>query len=800
MKSGVWLALAICAGAILSVRADSTANVVAWWSMNGETGTDLVSVASRGDTSGALTASPVKTNNGAEKSTASRAPIWTNAVGRALGVLDPLTGTVYAETNAVRFIAPKLDGDAGMLRVAKPQALRLSTFTFETFVRRDTTRINGDWNVIAVMPGSLKTSEGKTLKNCDSWGLRFTSGETISLRLTKSGYTVATGAQVVGSGENKEYVTSVPGAADGLWHHLAFSIDSEAKRVKIYWDYTLKSNTALVNDIWYGDEDLFMGATLQTAGPLHGCLAQVRILDQAVGPESFLRIVRTEKGAGVADDVLFHYDFEPEDGLPPRTYYNLATTGQLPVTMKLSTQAGVVCPSPEADAPNASVRPAYFSMVSNTNGWSLANSYTNADKRATGACLRHDMNGEDPFTNTSFTVECFYKSNGTIPQYTPFVRRRGGNNVQFNLGVSSSVGCLTASYQRSPTSNDGGSITDSLRTDDEKWHHTAMVVDYEKKVFSLYRDYLLVGTKSLGSDHLTPSAYPICVSGVEGSGNTFKGSLDDVRITMRALTATEFLTSRPVIETNPLAYVRFETNSLLSIANPYILSNATATAYTGGQTPSFSLDVPGTRIREGEDGPVHVNAASLAFQTGVVKYAANSLLPLYAPQTIEFFLKLDAPAQQWASIVRCNYVENGSSPTWGIGFADEKGQINLRFDMFVDGVLVTPASTSGKDGVINRGTQKYISDRRWHHVALAFEPLAAGGTRVKLWLDYGEPFTGTVRGEIAWNNVGAPIWLGQIGASPSFIGKIDELRISKGVLDPSEFLRVEPSGTMILFR
>ena len=797
MKTGRWLVLAICAGAILSVRADSTANVVAWWSMNGETGTELVSVASRGDTPGALTAVAVKTNNGAEEPTASRAPIWTNAVGRALGVLDPLTGTVYAETNAVRFIAPKLNSDAGMLRVAKPQALRLSTFTFETFVRRDLSRINGDWNVIAVMPGSLKTSEAKTLKNCDSWGLRFTSSETISLRLTKSGYTVATGAQVVGSGENKEYTTLVPGAADGLWHHLAFSIDSEAKKVKLYWDYALKCEKALENPIWYGDEDLFMGATLQTAGPLHGCLAQVRILDQAVGPESFLRIVRAEKGAGVADDVLFHYDFEPEDGLPPRTYYNLAATGQLPVTMKLSTQNGVVCPSPESDAPSASVRPSYLSTVSNTNGWSLANSYTNASDRATGACLRHDMNGEDPFTNTSFTVECFYKSNDAIPQYTPFVRRRGGYNVQFNLGVSSSVGCLTASYQRSPAFNDGGSITDSLRTDDGNWHHTAMVVDYEKKVFSLYRDYLLVGTKDLGTDHLTPSTYPICVSGVEGVGNTFKGCLDDVRITMRALTATEFLTSRPVIETNPLAYVRFETNSLLSIVNPYILSNATATAYTGGREPSFSSDVPGTRIREGEDGPVHVNAASLAFQTGVVKYAANTLLPLYSAQTIEFFVKLDAPPQQWASIARCNRSTTITDPTWALGFADANGQINLRFDIDINGEIVRDQSK----GAINGGTKMSIRDRRWHHLALAFEPKEEGGTKAMFWLDYCEnPYVIETSGDMIWEDGKAPIWLGQTGASPSFIGKIDELRISKGVLDPSEFLRVEPSGTMVIIR
>ena len=84
-----------------------------------------------------------------------------------------------------------------------------------------------------------------------------------------------------------------------------------------------------------------------------------------------------------------------------------------------------------------------------------------------------------------------------------------------------------------------------------------------------------------------------------------------------------------------------------------------------------------------------------------------------------------------------------------------------------------------------------IFDDKWHHVALT---LAQDGvqTTASLYKDYEATpsWTRTVPGSLCYGTGYAPVWVGASSSTTAFFnGQIDDLRLSRGILDPSEFLR-----------
>ena len=773
--------ISIVAGTMLPVAAST----VAYWPLAYENGvrTTTATVFANQGNGGTLNAVPSSRSGASWISSNDYCPQGTNAFPAGYGVYDPVSGTNAAAATGLYFHKISLNGNAGALRVADPAALRLKTFTVECFVRMQPGTSQNEWNCIAVMPGQLKNGS-TTIKNCDSWGLRVIANNKMSVRFTKSGYTV--NGEVI-SGTNKAIEFFTTGIYDGRWHHVAFSVNDDTKKVMAFFDYALSNEGSLDESVWYNSgEDLFIGNTPQTAGPFGGSIAHFRISDKALDPPDFLHFTRTERAADEDPDVLLHLDFEPPTGLATtQGFFNDAAVGSAVHHWGAQTIPQTIA----AATPFSTV---YSSLLDET-GRVSAFCMTNATGyRSTGEIVKRYVAWqppEDVFSNSSFTVECCYKTAGQLGSYIPLVRRLGGYNVQFNIGFGGggNVGKLTAATVPGATGSTV-SIIDTIRTDDGQWHHAAVVFDRARGTMTLFRDYEPVSSPTY-TGVVAPTNTPIYIGGGYDNTGAYKpydGLIDNVRITMRALTVGEFL--RPdhaMLSGKTLAWASFD-NTLNASPPAYALTNGIASAAaTGGTVPSFDALSAGERIEDGNGNVLrNENLAVLSCSTGVVKYADNLLLPLVKDQTIEFRIKAD-PQTKFAGIVRCNLYRNAASiPVWGLSGGELDSRV-LRFRCALVG------ASYFEEAGMNEDTGVVAFDGKWHHIALTLSQ-SDGKVTASIYKDYEDTpsWTKTKAGRLCYGTGYAPVWIGASSSTTAFFnGQIDELRISRGILAPTEFLR-----------
>ena len=788
------LSASVVAGAMLPVAAST----VAYWPLayeNGVRTTTATVFANQGD-GGTLDAVPSSRSGASWVSGSDYCPQGIDAFPAGYGVYDPVSGTNAAAATGLYFHKINLNGNAGALRVADPAALRLKTFTVECFVRMQQGTDQGNWNCVAVMPGQLKNG-GTTIKNCDSWGLRVVANNKMSVRFTKSGYTF-NGDVISGTNKTIEFYTT--GIWDGRWHHVAFSVNDDTKKVMTFFDYALSNEDSLDESVWYNSgEDLFIGNTPQTPGPFGGSIAHFRISDEALDPPSFLHFTRTERAADEDPDVLLHLNFEPPAGLAStQGFFNDAAIG--PAVHHWGAQT--IPQTIAADTPFSTV---YSSLLDET-GRTSAYCMTNATGyRSNGEIVKRYVAWqppEDVFSNASFTVECCYKTTGQLGNYIPLVRRLGGYNVQFNIGFGGggNVGKLSAATVPGATGSTV-SVVDTIRTDDGQWHHAAVVFDRARSTMTLFRDYEPVSSPTY-TGIVAPTNTPIYIGG--GYDNTgayrpYDGMIDNVRITMRALTVGEFLRSDHATPSGKtIAWASFD-NALDATAPACAFTNGIASAAaTGGTVPSY-LAFPGgdsIRIEDGSENVLrHGNLASLFCATSVVKYADNLLLPLVKDQTIEFRVKAD-PQEKFTDIVRCNLYRNTAPiPVWGLSGGELDGRV-LRFRCALVG------TSYFEEAGMNEDTGVVAFDGKWHHIALTLSQ-ADGKVTASIYKDYEATpsWTKTKAGQLCYGAGYASVWLGASSSTTAFFnGQIDELRISRGILTPDEFLRHGKRGLTICIK
>lgn len=756
---------ALCAASL-------NAGTVAYWPLaceNGVRTTTATIFANQGD-GGVLDAIPSSRSGASWIAGDAYCPIGTNAFPAGYGVCDPVSGTNAAAATGLYFHKISLSGNAGALRVADPAALRLTTFTVECFVRMQQGTAQGDWNCVAVMPLQLPATGPA---NYESWGLRVTGANALQVRFSKNKGTVSTNVS-----DNETVYVDAPGIYDGRWHHIAFSVSG--KTVTTFYDYAFSSQKTLGQNVWYNSGmDLFIGNTPQTTGPFGGSIAHFRISDEVLTPPSFLHFTRTEAAADEDPDTLLHLDFEPPAGLSAtQGFFNDAAIG--PAVHHYGAEA-ISC-----TVATATPFPQVYAGLLDTTGRASANCMTNATSTSARDYLAWQP-PEDVFSNASFTVECCYKAAGTLGEYIPLVRRLGGYNCQFNLGFGggANVGKLSAA---TVPGNAGSqpSIVDAVRSDDGAWHHAALVFDRSRGTMTLFRDYEQIGSTSY-TGIVAPTDKPIYIGGGYANDNSFKvfsGLVDNVRVTMRALAVGEFLRPDHVtLSGKTLAWASFD-NTLAS-STPLALTNGVAlAAATGGAAPSYEALGLGERVEDGAGNVLRPeNLAVLSCSTSVVKYADNILLPLVKKQTIEFRVKANAQTT-YAGIVRCNRDRDSADvPAWGIS-ADEVGT-GLRFR------CATVGESSWNTYGINEDTGVAVFDGRWHHVALTLSQ-ENGQVTASIHKDYEATpsWTRTVSGSLCYGTGYAPVWVGASSSTTAFFnGQIDELRISRGILAPTEFLR-----------
>jgi hypothetical protein len=100
-----------------------------------------------------------------------------------------------------------------------------------------------------------------------------------------------------------------------------------------------------------------------------------------------------------------------------------------------------------------------------------------------------------------------------------------------------------------------------------------------------------------------------------------------------------------------------------------------------------------------------------------------------------------------------------------------------------------------------------LAGKGWHHVALVIDRTKSGADAVRFYVDYQRAMPAGRAWDAAATMLDGTLVIGadSTGADGFFTGRIDDVRVSKGALEPSEFLQFSectafPDGTTISVR
>ena len=281
--------------------------------------------------------------------------------------------------------------------------------------------------------------------------------------------------------------------------------------------------------------------------------------------------------------------------------------------------------------------------------------------------------------------------------------------------------------------------------------------------------------------------------------------MDNFRVTLRALTPSEFLAANPTGSADSSLLALFENGYSFDCAsNPAFSVIGVGEARTGGSAPTFVKDSRGNMILDGTNGTeVAKNQYSARFNKSRVVFPQNDLFEGDA-YTVEFWAKftgiVDANGQVAADskslanhvpIMRLVRADSPSSFDWYLfRMNNESNYLQMAID--------------GKYPVWNM--PNLVVDGKWHHYAVTFEPDEGGtNTIVSLYYDYakigrGSPEVGNPR-TLPRRVSGHELMIGEGSSNePNLQFEMDAFRFSKGVLDPSKFLGRVPKALILIVR
>ncbi len=737
-------------------------------------------------------------------------PVYTKPF-RGLAVYDPVSDTTRTNNAAMKFRIDR-GGSAANTNAGRARfggALKFeggyglynslygtSAITVEAFV----CTTGGAYNTFAPIVGSVNG----TSFSSERWALYMRDDGTIAVRFAAGGGDPS--VWYTGDGQGKTKVN------DGAWHHVAFTYDGS--RACIYVDYALdkkksddservydktgniptysSDNATWVGGYAYGDAN-------NGGRKFPGVIDEIRVSNATLQPEQFLRMQRLDAD----DDDVARVSFDADEyGFRQNDWMNIADNlgpNRNEVLFRRVSGADESICDTETKAGDVIAA----GMYSDARPENVASYYqaTNDAGKANYIQIPYVSQRLSDGAAPSYTVEMFYKTRGTVRGTTSnrqVLMKFGGGDPYFNVLFNA-----TDSKLLYVSKTDGSQHYDSAseNADDGKWHHVAAVVDGAAAKISFYFDYQLAKTRTGTLPDIGGTSSSMFFGSKEnGGGQFFDGWMDGIRVTRRALTPDEFLTTHPVGSGDASMVALFEQSYDFTSPEIEALSAAgIGEARTGGNAPTFVNESRGKLILDGKDGSqVVANAYSVSLNASRVVFPD---IPFFETDsyTVEFLAKfdgivdgsgpVDADSTSLAQSVPIMRLVQGDSPSsydWYIYRAkDQKGLLQ------VAGGGVYPGWTVPSDLVV---------DGKWHHYAFTFEPNASASdkTSVTLFYDYRRMSTHSI-GRLTKRVAGHKLMLGEGSyAQPNLVGEFDAVRVSKGVLDPSQFLCRWNNGFMII--
>jgi hypothetical protein len=221
------------------------------------------------------------------------------------------------------------------------------------------------------------------------------------------------------------------------------------------------------------------------------------------------------------------------------------------------------------------------------------------------------------------------------------------------------------------------------------------------------------------------------------------------------------------------------------IAEPYegFYPKGQQLSTASGSAPTFAAERPGRFITDGVDGELLLarNRRSLSFNGGVVDFGVRDLLSEAKTFTVECFIKTVTKS------VGAGLLRYGETTGWMLGVGDSNGSLAVSLD----------ADPQTRQSYVFDGSG--VSDGKWHHIAAVFDSRDEN-VKVSLFRDYRKVGEWTAVGRLS-QPVGAGLRLGlAFDDAVPFVGAIDELRITSGVLTPDRFMRASGPGFLLHFR
>ena len=707
-------------------------------------------------------------------------PTYTNSAPAGYGVYDPVTGTRVENRCGLHFhTTGSGDKNGGMLRITQDAALNaLTNLTLEAFVR-----LPPDVPITAsyMRPIILKANE--TFQG--TWGLHVFESNLFH-RCTFLYEDGTTAGRSWGNGSKKARID------DGRWHHLAVTFNFATQRIMCYVDYeriatqSFSDNDAKKAVGFYhpSNSPLQIGGNASHTTRRHnGEIDEVRISDEALPPEKFLRYIPMREIDG---DTMYYLPFDAgaEDWFSKTALPINAATNIVGAITVEKNAVPVEGASVTNDVPGDGIRNGVYAPDRFPNGGS-----THLPVSAVGSHNGVSFLLTDPnnlVTVSNFTFEAFVKTDRetTKPENSQYA----DSFAIFQSGYMKVL--MNGSNKQLLFRYNGTNMTDRYvgRIDDGLWHHLAYVYDAAAEKMTGYVDYKQVTTAVVGTGG---HAINIRISGESAGYQTLPGCVDEVRITRRALSPTEFLTTHDCVTGSTLAHADFEDDMNLS-PDTGLIGAGVASARTGGNVPVLDASVPGRIALDGAAmQDVRDNKKSLRIDGGKIGWKDLALLrqPSF---TVEFFAKLEH-LDYVANLIRLNREEIvDGTPAWALfTFANGTADQLTICAQDTNELFYFPAYTFGAS----------IADGRWHHWALTFDGTSGTNTVITLYLDYVSQGSRTLTTPIDYLATVNTLSIGGTTTNPAHIrGNYDELRVSEGVLPTSAFLRAQPNGSIMIVR
>ena len=225
-----------------------------------------------------------------------------------------------------------------------------------------------------------------------------------------------------------------------------------------------------------------------------------------------------------------------------------------------------------------------------------------------------------------------------------------------------------------------------------------------------------------------------------------------------------------------------------------------AGALSGGEQPQIVPSRGGWYVMDGENGTNKVECGNAVQFAGSSLYWRNATLLERKAFTIEFFAKFRNLANG-VNLVRCVKSDAaGGSLVWCLWKADnvklQFSAVPVKSDGTLDSQRASNILTSGFDG----------GDGLWHHWAITIDSTDGEHIYAKVYRDYEQlGDTASINGTLdvpPQNGNRLGISLGGTGNAGAYIdGTFDQVRVSAGILDPSEFMRYDSTrGTVLTVR